>query len=100
MFEKYDTEILNSFQTPGYAHNGVPRDPNYEIPDVVFKTPTIRKIKVISLGAGVSGIANAYFIQKHLQNVDHVIYEKNADLGGTWLENRYPSMFSTILHSG
>ncbi|KAI1617827.1 cyclohexanone monooxygenase [Exophiala viscosa] len=33
---------------------------------------------------------NAYHIQKHLENVEHVIYEKNADIGGTWLENRYP----------
>ncbi len=33
---------------------------------------------------------NAYHIQKMLKNVDHVMYEKNADIGGTWLENRYP----------
>lgn len=32
----------------------------------------------------------AYQIQKYCENVEHVIYEKNADLGGTWLENRYP----------
>jgi cation diffusion facilitator CzcD-associated flavoprotein CzcO len=37
---------------------------------------------------------NAYHIQKMLQNVEHVIYEKNADIGGTWLENRYPGKFS------
>jgi hypothetical protein len=23
-------------------------------------------------------------------SVEHVIYEKNEDIGGTWLENRYP----------
>ena len=33
---------------------------------------------------------NAYLIQKHIENVEHVIYEKNDDIGGTWLENRYP----------
>jgi cation diffusion facilitator CzcD-associated flavoprotein CzcO len=32
----------------------------------------------------------AYMIQKYCQNVEHVIYEKNDELGGTWLENRYP----------
>lgn len=32
----------------------------------------------------------AYQIQKHCENVEHVIYEKNGDIGGTWLENRYP----------
>lgn len=23
-------------------------------------------------------------------SVEHVIYEKNEDIGGTWFENRYP----------
>lgn len=23
-------------------------------------------------------------------SVEHVIYEKNPDIGGTWFENRYP----------
>jgi len=32
----------------------------------------------------------AYKLQKECQEVEHVIYEKNADIGGTWLENRYP----------
>jgi cation diffusion facilitator CzcD-associated flavoprotein CzcO len=45
---------------------------------------------VLTIGAGFSGILLAYQIQKHCENVEHVIYEKNADLGGTWLENRYP----------
>lgn len=31
----------------------------------------------------------AYRIQKDVANVEHVIYEKNEDIGGTWLENRY-----------
>lgn len=62
-------------------------------PDIVLHGPYTRKIRVLSIGAGVTGIMNAYHIQKHLENVEHVIYEKNADLGGTWLENRYPGMF-------
>ena len=32
----------------------------------------------------------AYKIQKDCENVDLVMYDKNADLGGTWFENRYP----------
>ena len=24
--------------------------------------------------------------------IDLIIYEKNADVGGTWLENRYPGI--------
>lgn len=47
-------------------------------------------LQVLTIGAGVTGILMAYQIQKHTSNVEHVIYEKNADIGGTWLENRYP----------
>lgn len=69
--------------------------------DIVLHGPYTRKIRVLSIGAGVTGIMNAYNIQKHLENVEHVIYEKNADIGGTWLENRYPGMLpplACVLH--
>ena len=36
------------------------------------------------VGAGFSGIALAYKINRNLENVDFVIYEKNGDVGGTW----------------
>lgn len=49
-------------------------------------------MRVLTIGAGLSGIQLAYQIQKYTQNVEHVIYEKNARIGGTWLENRYPGM--------
>lgn len=77
--------------TDGYTDNNVSRS-QYEIPDIVLHGPYTRKIKVLSIGAGVTGIMNAYHIQKSLQNVEHVIYEKNEDIGGTWLENRYPGI--------
>lgn len=50
--------------------------------------PKNRKLRVLSIGGGVTGILMAYQIQKHCENVEHVIYEKNEDIGGTWLENR------------
>ena len=40
------------------------------------------------IGAGMSGIAAAHRLDQ--AGVDYVILEKNADVGGTWLENRYP----------
>ncbi|KAF4813149.1 FAD-binding monooxygenase moxY [Colletotrichum siamense] len=61
----------------------------YQIPDVVLNSPN-QKIKVITIGAGISGILMSYLIQKHGENIQHVVYEKNGDIGGTWLENRYP----------
>lgn len=50
--------------------------------------PNNRKIRVITVGCGFSGILMAYQIQKHCENVEHVMYDKNEDIGGTWLENR------------
>lgn len=55
-----------------------------------LQDPSARKLKVLTIGAGLSGIQLAYQIQKNCENVEHIIYEKNADIGGTWLENRYP----------
>lgn len=49
-----------------------------------------RKIKVIVMGAGYSGIYCGIRIPERIKNCDLVIYEKNAGIGGTWYENRYP----------
>nr|POE63579.1 putative sterigmatocystin biosynthesis monooxygenase stcw [Quercus suber] len=58
--------------------------------DITWLDPNNRKLRVLTIGGGVSGILMAYQIQKHCSNVEHIIYEKNEDIGGTWLENRYP----------
>lgn len=50
----------------------------------------LRPIKIICLGAGASGINCAKQFQDQIENVHLQIYDKNADVGGTWLENRYP----------
>jgi cation diffusion facilitator CzcD-associated flavoprotein CzcO len=52
--------------------------------------PSSRKLKVLTIGAGLSSIQMAYMIQKYCQNVELVVYEKNAEIGGTWYENQYP----------
>jgi 4-hydroxyacetophenone monooxygenase len=44
--------------------------------------------RVVVIGAGVSGMLAA--IQLAEAGIDHVVLEKNADIGGTWLENAYP----------
>ncbi|KAH7141757.1 hypothetical protein EDB81DRAFT_843287 [Dactylonectria macrodidyma] len=51
---------------------------------------TARPLKVIYIGAGISGIIGAIQFRKMVPSVDLVIYEKNPELGGTWYENRYP----------
>ena len=49
-----------------------------------------RSVRIICIGAGIAGIAAAYKFQQRLSDASFVIYEKNHDVGGTWLENRYP----------
>lgn len=50
-----------------------------------------RALKVICVGAGFSGLAFAREVELgNLPNVSLTVYEKNASVGGTWYENRYP----------
>lgn len=68
-----------------------------------------RPVRIIIVGSGVSGIAAVKMFKETFahQPVELVIYEKNSDVGGTWLENRYPGCvsalnlfwFSTIFHT-
>ena len=43
---------------------------------------------MVVIGAGMSGLLAAHRLQQ--AGVDYLVVEKNADVGGTWLENRYP----------
>ncbi|MCO1655435.1 flavin-containing monooxygenase [Pseudonocardia humida] len=45
-------------------------------------------LRVVVIGAGVSGMLAA--IRLHEAGIEHVVLEKNDDVGGTWLENAYP----------
>jgi 4-hydroxyacetophenone monooxygenase len=49
-------------------------------PDVPFH--------VVVIGAGMSGLLTALRLKQ--AGVSFVVYEKNDDVGGTWLENSYP----------
>lgn len=48
----------------------------------------LRRIKVICIGAGFSGILAGIRFPQRIQNLDFTIYEKNSEVGGTWWENR------------
>jgi 4-hydroxyacetophenone monooxygenase len=45
-------------------------------------------LRAIVIGAGVSGMLAAIRLAE--AGIEHVVLEKNADVGGTWLENAYP----------
>ena len=46
------------------------------------------KLKVVVIGAGMSGLLSGIRLKQ--AGLDFTIVEKNADVGGTWLENAYP----------
>lgn len=68
----------------------------YKVADAEYAHPLIseravdepRPLRVIYIGAGISGICAAIQFPKFVPNLDLVIYEKNPDIGGTWYENR------------
>lgn len=49
---------------------------------------TLAKYPVAIIGAGFSGLCMAIRLQQ--LGIPFTIFEKNPDVGGTWLENRYP----------
>lgn len=54
-----------------------------------------RKLKIICIGAGYSGLTLAHKLDHELQLGDVIeltIYEKNPQVGGTWFENTYPGV--------
>lgn len=60
------------------------RAPQWHISEVA---PT-RTFSVAVIGAGMSGLAMAHRLRQ--VGVEVTIFEKNADVGGTWFENTYP----------
>lgn len=51
---------------------------------------TARKVRIVIVGAGASGLNAIKTFRERLTNFESVVYEKNPSVGGTWYENRYP----------
>ncbi|EXJ88120.1 hypothetical protein A1O1_05048 [Capronia coronata CBS 617.96] len=68
--------------------NGYSGSNSYTISEQPLYTP--RPVRIITIGAGASGLNVARNVSRHMKNVELQIYEKNDGVGGTWLENRYP----------
>jgi cation diffusion facilitator CzcD-associated flavoprotein CzcO len=67
----------------------------YEIPFNPEPLRSPRKLRVICIGAGFAGLTLAYKIniEKQLGDIiDFQIYERQYDVGGTWLANKYPGL--------
>ena len=75
---------------------GEPVPPEYEpmaAEDMGFRAAALPKappsdFRVVVIGAGVSGMLASIRLAE--AGIEHVVLEKNADVGGTWLENAYP----------
>lgn len=88
---------VNGFETNGvYNGNGTSNVQNVDIPlnDQYAFTP--RKLRVVTIGAGFSGLMMAHKFQHRFPEmqdfVEHTIFEKHNNLGGTWLVNTYPGV--------
>jgi len=74
------------YLTDELALSGVSsKDPRWESPKL---KAAAQQMKVLIVGAGMSGILAG--IRLAQAGVPFQIIEKNADVGGTWLENQYP----------
>lgn len=64
----------------------------YKVKDKMINEVPDRPFHVIIIGAGAAGIDFIHHAKAVLPalNVTFHCYEKNADVGGTWYENRYP----------
>jgi cation diffusion facilitator CzcD-associated flavoprotein CzcO len=62
--------------------------------------PSPPKLRVVTIGAGFSGLIFAHKLQHERPelsaHIEHVIYEKNGAIGGTWLENEYPGVQNDV----
>ncbi|RSM17105.1 hypothetical protein CDV31_003998 [Fusarium ambrosium] len=80
--------LVHDYDTPtslNGKHNGLASE------EVPLGEP--RRLRVICIGAGATGLNLAYMLPRHLKNIDLLIYEKNEAIGGTWIENRYPGIY-------
>jgi len=66
----------------------------FEIPPPRLENPERRPppadFKVLIIGAGMTGIVASIKLAE--AGYEHIIIEKNSDIGGTWYENRYPGV--------
>ncbi|KAJ6786216.1 hypothetical protein PWT90_11112 [Aphanocladium album] len=48
------------------------------------------QLRLIVIGAGISGIQFVQDAKTRLENISITAFDKNSDVGGTWIENKYP----------
>jgi hypothetical protein len=96
--------IMGSIERHQDPDGWIKASPTYKIPNTTLYDPANRMMRVITIGAGYSGVRHlslpltlrnpvtnpeqimmAYKIQQQCHNVEHVIYERNPEIGGTYV---------------
>jgi hypothetical protein len=76
--------------------NGTSSKSKFAIPLHQQLAFTPRKIRVITIGAGYSGLIIAHKFQHRYPEmqdmITHTIFEGRSEVGGTWLVNTYPGV--------
>jgi hypothetical protein len=88
-------DILRSFDgglrlnggNDGGGKNPISESDPYTIIEQPIKAA--RPMRVVAIGAGIAGLALLYKF-RDAEAIDLVAYERNVDVGGVWLDNRYP----------
>lgn len=91
--------VANGIHTP--TSNSISSTTTTTPPETDYKIPLNdqyafqpRRLRVITIGAGFSGLLIAHKFQHRFpemqEYVDHTIFEGHSELGGTWLVNTYP----------
>ena len=52
----------------------------------------MEKLDIVIIGAGIAGIASAYYLQKNFPNIKLKILESRSSVGGTWDQMRFPGV--------
>ncbi|HEY2709770.1 MAG TPA: NAD(P)/FAD-dependent oxidoreductase [Caulobacteraceae bacterium] len=79
--EHYAPFLIEELQMSGVD----PKRPDWTSPKL---KAAAAKLPVVVIGAGMSGLLAGIRLQE--AGIPFTIVEKNADVGGTWFENRYP----------
>ncbi|KAJ3555089.1 hypothetical protein NM688_g2766 [Phlebia brevispora] len=67
-----------------------PSNQSFKLGD--FAVDDYRPMKVVVIGAGISGILAGIRFRQYVSNVNLTIYEREERIGGTWWTNRYPGV--------